>query len=62
MELDTLINTLMEIRAKNGNIEVSIWNDSLNSNSDWMRITNVEVVNGDEEEMTSDWVMITVND
>ena len=62
MELDTLINALMEIRAKNGNIEVSIWNDSLNSNSDWMRITNVEVVNGDEEEMTSDWVMITVND
>ena len=58
MKLDDLINKLMEIRIKKGNIEVCVFDNCVESIIDWLEIKNIELVNGDEEEMVSDLVII----
>lgn len=60
MSLDELIIKLAEIRAKHGNIEVCIFCNALEP-IDWAKITNVEVCEGNEEEMTSDFVIINID-
>lgn len=60
MTVDELIEKLAEIKEKiGGHADVSIWNDSENADPFWLEIKSLDIVEGDEEEMTSDWVMIT---
>ena len=63
MTVDELIEKLTEIKKNiGGHVDVSIWNDSENADPFWIEIKSLDIVKGDEEEMTSDWVMITADE
>lgn len=59
MTISELIGKLTEMeKCVGGNTEVSVLNDSSVQYTDWLGISDIHVVEGNEEEMTDSYVYL----